>query len=230
LAAALIAVAAPPVAASPVVMHTPFPPYVAEAKVTLMPDEHQELLREANNALKAWLDDDRRRREAAEAFQRLAAAVELLESYFRSGLPPQELVTLHNLLGDTYMYMGRARQAEPHYREAFALAWEMGDHRATANALGNLGNVYCRQGELDKAEQYLRAALAIQHEIGDRLGEAVQLEELGVAYAQRRDAPRALEHLRRARDIFADIGASLDLARVGRSIAWLQRCDPTLQP
>jgi len=159
--------------------------------------------------------------EATEAQRqhRYPDAARLLESCVRPDLPPEERVALHNLIGNTYMYMGRQAEARPHYQEVLAAADRTGDQQARAAALGNLGLVCTHRGDLDKAEEYHLKALAIDQEIGNRLGQANQLGNLGLVYADRGDLDKAEEYQLKALAIHQEIGDKVgeaaDLGNLG---------------
>jgi tetratricopeptide (TPR) repeat protein len=170
----------------------------------------------AAEQLVATSDEERLRllTEATKAQRehRYAEAIELLEPCLRPGLPAAERAALHNLIGNSYMYMGQPAQAQPHYREVLAAANETQDDQARATALGNLGSVYLERGDLDKAEQHHKKALAIFEEIGDRLGQANQFGNLGLVYADRGELDKAEEHHKRALAIDEEIGNRLGQA------------------
>lgn len=170
------------------------------------------------------VSDRQRLRLLAEATKaqrqhRYADAVDLLRPCLRPGLPPQERLALHNLIGNTYMYMGQALQAEPHYRELLAAGDQIGDDTTRAAALNNLGLVYLLQRDLDKAEEHHKKALAIHQEIDNKVGQADALGNLGLVYAHRGEQDKAERHHKKALAIDEQIGNKLgqanDLGNLG---------------
>ena len=141
---------------------------------------------------------------------RAAMLEELLAELDRSGPPRSPRATaeradLLGQLGQTYLDLGRAREALPLFERQFALARETLDRGGEAAALGNLGNAYDLLGEPRRAIEHYEQWLALAREIGDRRGEAAALGSLGNAYLL--DEPRrAIEHYEQALAIAREIG------------------------
>jgi tetratricopeptide (TPR) repeat protein len=144
--------------------------------------------------------------------ERAAMLEELLAELDKSGPPksPRETAERANLLGQlgqTYLDLGRAREALPLFERQLALAREIGDRRDEGNALGNLGFVHADLGERRRAIEYYEQALVILREIGDRPVESVALVALGRAYADYLGEPRrAIEYYEQALAIARELG------------------------
>ena len=109
-------------------------------------------------------------------------------------------------LADRYVWTSRPAEALSPLHEAMELAMELHDHRAEANALGNLGNAYADLGETRNAIEFYEKALAIDREIGDRRGEGNDLGNLGIAYADLGETRKAIEFYEQALAIELEIG------------------------
>jgi len=109
-------------------------------------------------------------------------------------------------LADRYVWTSRPAEALSPLHEAMELAMELHDHRAEANALGNLGNAYADLGETRNAIEFYEKALAIDREIGDRRGEGNALRNLGNAYYQLGETRKAIEFYEKALAIDREIG------------------------
>jgi tetratricopeptide (TPR) repeat protein len=169
--------------------------------VQQLPADRTELLRKATEA---------------QSQARYREAIDFLQQCDYPGMPAGERATLHGLIGNSYLYLGEARSAEPEYAEALAAARQAKDRDTEGAVLGNLGIVHTQRGELEKAEEHHKQALEIAREIGDRLGEAKDLGNLGIVYGQRGgpgDLDKAAERFKQAVEIDREIGNRLGEAR-----------------
>jgi tetratricopeptide (TPR) repeat protein len=110
-----------------------------------------------------------------------------------------ELGSVHSLLSDQ-------RKAIEYFRQALAIAGEIGDKSGLENALGNLGNAYYFSGEVHKAIEHYEKALAIAHEIEDKRNEGIWIGNLGGAYAGMGEIRKAVEYHNQALAIALEIG------------------------
>lgn len=157
--------------------------------------------------------------------ERHEAAVLEFEKAFAAAENDSQRCALHILIGNSYCKLGRAPEAEGHYRHALDAAARAGDQKGRANALGNLGIVHESRRESDKAEEYHRSALAVFQEIGDPVGQAQALCNLGFVYTDRGEFDRAEEHSKRALALFEGMGNLVGQAHAlsGLGLIYLRR-------
>ncbi len=95
-------------------------------------------------------------------------------------------------------------RALEYYKQALAIAKEIGDKRGEGSDLGNLGLAYAALGQVERALEYYEQALAISQEIGDRRNEGNWLGNLGIAYSDLGQEGRATEYYKQALAISKD--------------------------
>jgi tetratricopeptide (TPR) repeat protein len=122
-------------------------------------------------------------------------------------------------LGSVHSVLSEQRKAIEYFRQALAIASEIGDKRGEENALGNVGNAYYFLGEVHKAIEHYEQALVIAREIEDKRNEGVWLGNLGGAYAGMGEIRKAVEYhdqaLAIAREIGDKMAASANLGNLG---------------
>jgi tetratricopeptide (TPR) repeat protein len=122
-------------------------------------------------------------------------------------------------LGSVHSVLSEQRKAIEYFRQALAIASEIGDKRGEENALGNVGNAYYFLGEVHKAIEHYEHALVIAREIEDKRNEGVWLGNLGGAYAGMGEIRKAVEYhdqaLAMAREIGDKMAASANLGNLG---------------
>ena len=127
-----------------------------------------------------------------------------------------ELGSVHSLLSDQ-------RKAIEYFKQALAVAIEIGDKSGEENALGNVGNAYYFLDEVHKAIEHYEQALAIAREIEDKRNEGVWLGNLGGAYAGMGEIRKAVEYHDQALAIAREIGdrmaESANLGNLGQDNA-----------
>jgi len=109
-------------------------------------------------------------------------------------------------LGSVHSVLSEQRKAIEYFRQALAIASEIGDKRGEENALGNVGNAYYFMGEVHKAIEHYEQALVIAREIEDKRNEGVWLGNLGGAYAGMGEIRKAVEYHDQALAIAREIG------------------------
>ena len=110
--------------------------------------------------------------------------------------------------------------AMKHFRQAVAIAREIGHQRGEGIFLGNIGIVYAKLKELDHAADHFTQAIAIARKIGNKRNEAVNIGKLAeVSFEQGNeiDAERGYRHAISLADDVFPLAAG---ARRG-SLAWL---------
>lgn len=90
-----------------------------------------------------------------------------------------EVATL-TLIGESYILQGRARDAEPYFRQVMPMARQSGDWARQIAALHGFATVFHMRGETDRAREYLERALGLARATGTRGAEARLLNHLGV--------------------------------------------------
>ncbi len=109
-------------------------------------------------------------------------------------------------LGLAYHSMGKVDQAAAYYRQALAIAREIGDRSGEATRLGHLGIAYSHLGQIEQAIDHYRQALAIAREISDRRGEGRHLGNLGLSYRDLGQVEQAIDSYQQALAIAREIG------------------------
>jgi len=108
-------------------------------------------------------------------------------------------------LGTVHLLLSEPRKAKEYYKQALAIAREIGDRMVEGAALGDLGNAHAALGEAQKAVEYYEQAQAIASEIGDRRGEINHLCNQGLAYSSLNETRKAIENNIKALAISRDI-------------------------
>jgi tetratricopeptide (TPR) repeat protein len=104
------------------------------------------------------------------------------------------LTTVADLLQD----LGRAAEAEEHYREAMEISRIAGSKWTEANAHHHLGLLYLATQRFDDAMPWLRVALRMYHEVGEQCGEAACHTDISTALLETGDTEGALSSARTA--------------------------------
>lgn len=133
-------------------------------------------------------------------------AIRLFEASFQPEATDSNRAALHILVGNCFAHLSELEEAEGHYRQAEALARQVGDRRGLAVALVNMAGVYYIRGELHPALEHYQKALEIHADTGYRQGEASALGNIGSIYRLKGELGLALEHYQRALRIHRDIG------------------------
>ncbi len=121
------------------------------------------------------------------------------------GTPRAEAAAL-NTLGVLYFNTANYPAALDHYRRAFVLYEQTGNHNGMSNATLNMGVVYQSLGDYSSAlEQFCRAQ-ALSEELGDRNGTANATLNIGMLYQSMGEYPSALEYLHRVLSMFEELG------------------------
>jgi tetratricopeptide (TPR) repeat protein len=121
--------------------------------------------------------------------------------------------------GNMYWSLAEMETAREYFRQALAIAREIGDRRNEGTSLGNVGNTYITLGENEKASHCYEEALEIAREIKDRRGEGDNLSNLGNIYLSLGDTHKAKELYERALEIAREIddreGEGIRLGNLG---------------
>ncbi|MGO1057274.1 BTAD domain-containing putative transcriptional regulator [Crossiella sp. CA198] len=107
-----------------------------------------------------------------------------------------------NCLGVAYNSAGRAEEARGQYREALAVAEEMGDRTKAAVMLNNLGTWHYDRGEHAEAVHYQERALAEAEATGSPAEPGIPLLNLGGSHARLRQFAQSLPYNQRALALF----------------------------
>jgi tetratricopeptide (TPR) repeat protein len=102
-------------------------------------------------------------------------AIELAQ---RAGLRHEQVLALFRC-GGQYLQLGNFTLAREHYEAARALAWELGNRQAAADAAHQLGHLQKDQDQLSGARASFEEALDSYRHLGQRFNEAVVEHDLG---------------------------------------------------
>jgi tetratricopeptide (TPR) repeat protein len=115
---------------------------------------------------------------------------------------------------------------------ALAIARQLGDRDAQAQAQADLGFAYCSQSRYAEAVAYTRESLAIRRALGDRLGQGASLNNLGIVYERQGRLEEALachqESLAIKRELGDRFGLAITLSNVGEVYQRLGRYQEAL--
>ena len=123
-----------------------------------------------------------------------AAALYAALAIERAHHSPTQYATLNNL-GDLERYFGDARKAEPLYRQALALAEQVGDRYQQASILHNLGLNQHALGEESESLATLQQSLEIRRQLKDPDDEAKMLSEIGLFFVDTGKPQQGLDYL-----------------------------------
>jgi len=119
---------------------------------------------------------------------------------------PAEVAALLSV-GDTADRGNRREEAIEHYRQARALAEEIGWVDALTAALGKLGSLLLESGRLRESAEHYRLALAHNADGGSPHARAVVLGSLGSIHFQLGELDEASAHYARTLALFREIGS-----------------------
>lgn len=128
---------------------------------------------------------------------------------------------LMNNLGGVEFLLGKPEQAIEHFKQAFAVALELGHDHEAATAVSSLAQVHLRTGEPAKAEEQAVHALEIIGEREDMLDEIGNARlVLGRALLELGRLDEAEDALSRSEDAFAKLSSTSH-----RAAAWVAQGD-----
>jgi hydrogenase-4 transcriptional activator len=127
--------------------------------------------------------------QASEGVELLQRAV----NYFEQARNPRLLATAYGNLGFNLLRLGEIGRARHLLESSLAIAREIGERRAEANALESLGELAAVCGRFAEAEASLRLSLEASQAAANRHNEAQAYLTLGRCYLLRGDCARATE-------------------------------------
>jgi tetratricopeptide (TPR) repeat protein len=159
---------------------------------TLAREIGQKAQRELLDALgnKAWAQNRLRQRDAARV-----TAQEALELARGLHLREPEGRNL-NILGTINAFTNRLEEGEAYFREATAIARELGNKGDIAIRVNNIGEMLKMQGNFNEAIPFYKEALDGFREIGHRDDELATMNNLGVVYVELQDYKTGEGYLR----------------------------------
>ena len=124
-------------------------------------------------------------------------------------------------LGQAHFYIGQVERAIRYYKDALAIAREIGDRYNEGTDLGNLGVAYFDLRQVEEAIDCWKQALAVSVEIKDRRGEGTHLGNIGMAPFLRGQVEEAIEYHKKALTISVEIedrrGEGTHLGNIGHT-------------
>jgi DNA-binding SARP family transcriptional activator/tetratricopeptide (TPR) repeat protein len=115
---------------------------------------------------------------------------------------------------------------------ALAIARQLGDRAAQAQAQADLGFACCSQSRYAESVTYTRESLAIRRALGDRLGQGASLNNLGIVYERQGRLEEALachqEGLAIKRELGDRFGLAISLSNLGEVYERLGRYQEAL--
>jgi tetratricopeptide (TPR) repeat protein len=128
---------------------------------------------------------------------------------------------LMNNLGGVEFLLGKPETAIEHFKEAFAVALELGRDEEAAKAISSLAQVHLRTGDAKRAEEQALHALEIIHERDDMIDEIGNARlVLGRALLDQDRLDEAEEALTQSEDAFAQLSSASH-----RAAAWIAQGD-----
>jgi tetratricopeptide (TPR) repeat protein len=128
---------------------------------------------------------------------------------------------LMNNLGGVEFLLGKPEAAIEHFKEAFAVALELGRDEEAAKAVSSLAQVHLRTGDAKRAEEQALHALEIIDERDDMLDEVGNARlVLGRALLEQERFSEAEEALAQSEDAFAKLSSASH-----RAAAWIAQGD-----
>jgi tetratricopeptide (TPR) repeat protein len=125
----------------------------------------------------------------------------------------RELVTLHNLAGNTALAQHRLDDAYRHHQTELAIEQAIGLRQEQGFTYHQLGAVAHEQRRFEQAEQHYRQALDIKLEFNDRHSTASTYHQLGRVAQEQRRFEQAEQHYRQALDIKLEFNDRYNAAR-----------------
>jgi tetratricopeptide (TPR) repeat protein len=128
---------------------------------------------------------------------------------------------LMNNLGGVEFLLGKPETAIEHFKEAFAVAFELGRDEEAAKAISSLAQVHLRTGDAKRAEEQSLHALEIIGERDDMIDEIGNARlVLGRALLDQDRLDEAEEALTQSEDAFAQLSSASH-----RAAAWIAQGD-----
>jgi len=128
---------------------------------------------------------------------------------------------LMNNLGGVEFLLGKPETAIEHFKEAFAVALELGRDEEAATAISSLAQVHLRTGDAKRAEEQALHALEIIRERDDMIDEIGNARlVLGRALLDQDRLDEAEEALTQSEDAFAQLSSASH-----RAAAWIAQGD-----
>jgi predicted ATPase/DNA-binding CsgD family transcriptional regulator len=127
-------------------------------------------------------------------------------------------------IGRKLRRQGRYADAREHYQSALALARQVGDDFAAANALYALGGVETNQEHYELARPLLEQSLELFHRLADGTGMCGANYFLGIVCYGQSDYATALEHIEAALEARASSGSFFNLSVLLNALGLL-RCE-----
>ena len=150
---------------------------------------------------------------AGDAARRMYANEEAVDYYerllsleFAEELTPSQRSDVMRKLGEVWQLMGRWSEAERIYREALALAEDVGDQQAQAQCRTALGKLLNLKGAYAEALAVLEEARSLWAALGDGSGLSRTLGYIGLVYWHQGDYPQALAHFEQQVQVADEIG------------------------
>ena len=126
-----------------------------------------------------------------------------------------------NGLGNVYLTMGDATQADSIFREALAGEKQLGSKLGQAINLANIGSAKEAMGQEDSAWVYYRYSLAMNKQAQSKLGEALCFSHFGSLHEKKGKYEEAIEEYQHAYNVMADSPDDWHKLEAGVNIAKL---------
>jgi tetratricopeptide (TPR) repeat protein len=145
-----------------------------------------------------------------EAIEKFVAAAEII----KNNCPDRkaDLGYAYYWIGECYRLLGQHEKALEYFRDALALAEELGRKSDIATYLNNIAIVYGDRGQYTKALEYYEQALALAEELGKKDQIAILSNNIGMIYYDLAQYDMALEHLNKSLVIMQEFGQKDNIA------------------
>ncbi|WP_067452605.1 AfsR/SARP family transcriptional regulator [Actinomadura macra] len=191
--------------------------------------DYQEALRSRERALAIFteIDDARGRTMALNNMGDLALRMGDIDAavrhYGNTAAAAAELGRQHQAIwlinmANVHRYTGSDDIALKKYREALAIAMQIGDRRSEIETLIGIGATFQSSGRNGEALIHHQKALAISRTISERYEETLALRHMGETLAESGRYSTALDRLREARDLAELIGVPYETGKALESM------------
>jgi two-component system, NtrC family, sensor kinase len=147
-----------------------------------------------------------------------------LNNLYRQAQEPADQIRINNLLAQEYFILGRMKEAERAYKEAFRLSQRHEDSLSVAHSVSNLGRLYLNEGRLSESLSRFLEALRLREKHGARKPAlALSYTYIGRVHTQVGDLKAAEKYLLKAYQLKAEARDTSALGMINISMANVHR-------
>ncbi len=211
---------------------------LGKAKALKLKGIHHILLSEFKEALDAFLQEEKIRRQIGDALALANAIHNVANTYhylnnlqkammlyleamqkFESLNELGRLRSVYNNIGWLHFKIGNYAESLDYYLKCQKIAEESGDKADLAQALNAIGTVYQKMNDFEQALAFYFKSLKLSEEIGLDEGKGMAFGNIGIVYYEMKRYEEALEANYQSKQIFEDIDHTYHLSMALASIA-----------